>query len=119
VALGGRQPISDPAEAFEGRTALFVLKILKENPTHRWCRKMLDQVRLPASVHHHAHFRVGQRGGYDLNVWSSKKIGEKLDYMHNNPVTRKLVQEPGNWPWSSWRFYFRNDVSLLPMDPVL
>ena len=110
---------SQVLQKLEGRTALFVLKILKENPTQRRCRKMLEQARLPASVHHHAYFRVWQRGGYDLNVWSSKKIDEKLDYMHNNPVTRKLVDQPGDWPWSSWRFNFLNDRSLLPMDPVL
>ena len=27
-----------------------------------------------------------QRRFYDLNVWSSKKLQEKLDYMHRNPV---------------------------------
>ncbi|HEX5412820.1 MAG TPA: hypothetical protein VFZ27_13300 [Terriglobia bacterium] len=80
---------------------------------------MLDRVRLPATVHHHARYRVWQRRGYDFNVWSSKKINEKLDYMHNNPVARKLVERPGDWPWSSWRFYFLNDASLLPMDPIL
>jgi hypothetical protein len=26
--------------------------------------------------------------------------------MHNNPVKRGLVKEPGDWPWSSLRFYF-------------
>jgi hypothetical protein len=23
------------------------------------------------------------------------------------------------WPWRSWGFYFLNDASLLPMDPIL
>jgi REP-associated tyrosine transposase len=106
-------------QKLQDRTALFVLKNLKENATHAWCRKMLDQVRLPVTVHHHARFRVWQRRGYDFNVWSSKKRNEKLDYMHNNPVVRKLVDQPGDWQWSSWRSYFLNDTSLLPMDPIL
>jgi hypothetical protein len=38
--------------------------------------------------------------------------------MHNNPVKRGLVRQPGDWPWSSWRFYFLTDISLLPMDRV-
>ena len=42
-----------------------------------------------------------------------------LHYMHNNPVKRGLVKQPGDWPWSSWRFYFLNDASLLTMDPML
>ncbi|HEX5413160.1 MAG TPA: hypothetical protein VFZ27_15010 [Terriglobia bacterium] len=60
--------------------------------------------------------RVWQRRGYDFNVWSSKKIN---DYMHNNPVARKLVERPGNGQWPSWSFYFLDDASLLPMDPIL
>jgi putative transposase len=30
---------------------------------------------------------------------------EKLRYMHWNPVARGLVQEPEQWPWSSYRGY--------------
>lgn len=47
------------------------------------------------------HHRVWQRGGYDLNIWSEKKRREKLTYLHNNPVKRGLVLQPGDWPWSS------------------
>ena len=42
---------------------------------------------------------------YDFNVFSEKKIAEKLDYMHWNPVKRGLVPSPEQWPWSSYRFY--------------
>jgi len=38
--------------------------------------------------------------------------------MHNNPVKRGLVKGPGDWPWSSWRYYFLQDASLLAMDRV-
>ena len=62
--------------------------------------------------------RVWQRRGYDMNIWTPKKRDEKLNYMHNNPVKRGLVKHPGDWPWSSWRFYFRNDASLLAMDTL-
>ena len=40
----------------------------------------------------------------------------QLDYMHNNPVTRGLVNSPEDWPWSSWRFYYLEDASILRMD---
>ena len=29
------------------------------------------------------------------------------------------VAQPGDWQWSSWRLYFLNDASLLPMDRIL
>ena len=100
------------------RTAKYVLKNLRENLQLPWCRKMLAGVRLPRTVHDHAHFRVWQRRFYDMNIWSPGKRGEELNYMLNNPVTRKLVDKPGDWPWSSWRYYFLNDASLLTMDPM-
>jgi len=103
-------------QKLKDRTALLVLKTLKENTGHGWCRKMLATVALSPSVHHHAHFRVWQRRFYDMNIWTPKKRLEKLNYMHYNPVKRGLVIPPGEWPWSSWRYYFLNDQSLLAMD---
>jgi len=98
------------------RTANSMLRNLRQNLEFPWCQKMLARFELPPSVHHHAHCRVWQRGGYDLNIWSEKKGLEKLNYMHNNPVKRGLVAQPGDWPWSSWRFYYLGDRSVLAMD---
>jgi putative transposase len=50
-----------------------------------------------------AHF--WQARYYDFNVYSEKKRAEKVDYIHWNPVKRKLVSEPEEWPWSSARHY--------------
>jgi len=113
--------LADPSRLMQKlseRTANFILRIFRSNLTHPWCRKMLARFVLPPSVHSHAHHRVWQAGGYDMNVWSRKKLLEKLNYMHNNPVRRRLVSEPGEWPWSSWRFYYREDGSILRMDPL-
>ena len=51
-----------------------------------------------------------------MNLWSEKKHLEKLDYMHNHPVKRGCVKAPGYWPWSSWRFYYLADASLMAID---
>ena len=53
---------------------------------------------------------------YDFNVYSLGKIKEKLNYMHANPVIRKLVEHPKDWPWSSWAFYWRNEAGLISID---
>ena len=98
------------------RTANFILRNLRRNLDSPSCQRMLARFELPATVHHHAHYRVWQRGGYDLNVWSEKKRLEKLNYMHNNPVNRCLVKQAGGWPWSSWRFYYLGDASVLAID---
>jgi len=62
--------------------------------------------------------RFWQRRFYDFNVWSRGKLKEKLNYMHANPVMRKLVKHPKNWPWSSWSFYERGEEGLVRIDPV-
>lgn len=53
---------------------------------------------------------------HDFNVYTEGKRKEKLHYMHANPVKRRLVEHPRDWPWSSWRFYFGKDEALIPMD---
>jgi len=59
--------------------------------------------------------RFWQRRYYDFNVYSEKKLREKLDYIHMNPVREKLAQHPRDWPWSSWAFY-EGGEALLAMD---
>ncbi len=59
-----------------------------------------------------------QRRFYDFNVWSDKKLREKLDYMHRNPVQRKLVIHPKDWPWSSWSHYEKREPGLIRIDAL-
>jgi len=59
-----------------------------------------------------------QRRFYDFNVWSEKKLKEKLEYMHANPVMRKLVVHPKDWPWSSFSFYAKGEKGLIHIDSV-
>ena len=59
--------------------------------------------------------RFWQRRYYDFNVYSRAKVLEELHFMHANPVKERLVQHPGDWPWSSWCFYYRGE-GLLNMD---
>jgi putative transposase len=80
---------------------------------------MLNGLRLPPSVHSDSRYRVWERRFYPYGVYSEKKRLEKLNYMRNNPVKRGLVRSPGEWPWSSFRFYYLNDTSLLSMDKLV
>jgi putative transposase len=67
--------------------------------------------------------RFWQTRFYDFNVWTDKKRIEKLRYIHRNPVKRGLVTSPGQWPWSSYRWYLSgeegpvkiNDTDILVM----
>jgi putative transposase len=105
-------------KGLKAETADRILKTLRQNLQHPWCRKMLTRLRLPPTVHDQSRYRLWQRRFYPFNVFSEDKIQEKLTYMHNNPVKRGLVSSPGDWPWSSWRFYYLRDASILRMDPL-
>ena len=59
-----------------------------------------------------------QRRFYDFNVWSRRKVREKLEYMHANPVKRGLVLHPKDWPWSSWSHYAKRERGLIAIDAL-
>ena len=82
-------------------------------------RALVEQNELPFREELAALPQFWQRRFYDFNVWSAKKVREKLDYMHENPVTRKLVRHPREWPWSSWSHYYGEGRCLLQMDRVM
>ena len=54
---------------------------------------------------------------YDFNVYSAGKKSEKLNYMHANPVIRKLVKHAKDWAWSSWSHYGGAKGGLIRINP--
>ncbi len=103
-------------------TASTVLQVLKQRVSRamRGNRRQTSErqleFRFSGPARKAPHF--WQRRFYDFNVWSWRKRKEKLDYMHGNPVKRKLVEHPKDWPWSSWSFYAKGEAGLLRIDPV-
>jgi putative transposase len=58
-------------------------------------------------------YQVFQRRCYDHNCRTAEIVKEKIEYCHKNPVMRGLVSSPGEWEWSSYRWYQgRRDVPL-------
>jgi len=50
--------------------------------------------------------RFWQEGpGYDRNLIEPRRVLESIDYLHNNPVRRGLVESAISWRWSSLRMY--------------
>jgi hypothetical protein len=37
---------------------------------------------------------------------------------HHAAGARGGAADPWDWPWSSWRFYYLNDASIMAMDHV-
>ena len=61
-------------------------------------------------------FRFWQEGpGYDRNLQNPASVEAAMDYIHLNPVRRKLVTQARLWKWSSARFY-ESDGKLVDLD---
>ena len=56
---------------------------------------------------------IWQRRFYDFNVWTEAKRIEKLRYIHRNPVTGGLAEQPEQWEWSSFRAYAYGEAGLV------
>jgi putative transposase len=44
-------------------------------------------------------------GGYDRNVSNEQTLESMIDYIHHNPVRRRLCERATDWEWSSARWY--------------
>ena len=53
---------------------------------------------------------------HDFNVFTEGKRSQKINYMHENPVCRGLVDEPGEWRWSSYRHYLTGERGVVEIE---
>jgi putative transposase len=61
---------------------------------------------------------VWQRRCYDHNCRKNESVWEIINYCHNNPVKRGLVDTPGQWPWSSYRNYYGMNDCMIDIDRI-
>jgi putative transposase len=109
--------IGEPAKG----TTSTVIQVLKQRVSRRLRRRKRNaagQFGFAFAGSDDSLRRFWQRRFYDFNVWSLRKRVEKLHYMHMNPLKRKLVDHPRDWPWSSFSFYSDLKCGIICIDPV-
>ncbi len=57
-----------------------------------------------------------QKRCYDHNCRSTDIVREKIEYCHKNLVNRGLVNDPGDWKWSSYNYYHGETEVPIRMD---
>ena len=115
VIPNSRTKYSDIIRDFKKGVAFAVIKRLSNARNQNLLDKFsLNQVRRDGQRH-----SIWQRKYFDFNIFSEKKFLEKLEYMHNNPVNLKLVENPGDWRYSSWRNYYLGESSIISVDKLL
>jgi putative transposase len=58
---------------------------------------------------------VWQRSYFDFICRRTRDFSLKLEYIHRNPESAKLVQSPQEWRWSSYRHYAK--LGGVPIEP--
>jgi putative transposase len=53
---------------------------------------------------------------YDRNIITPTEFVEKLRYIHRNPVKEALVENPEDWPWSSFRHWQTGERGHLEIE---
>jgi putative transposase len=53
---------------------------------------------------------------YDHNCRTPETVREKIIYCHNNPLCGGLVTDPGDWEWSSYRWYMGDKRGVVQIE---
>jgi REP-associated tyrosine transposase len=51
-----------------------------------------------------------------IDLWTTRFVRQKLNYIHLNPVRAGLCKHPAEWKWSSYRSYFPHEPGSLPIE---
>ena len=54
-----------------------------------------------------------QQDNHPIEIWAFKVHGQKLNYIHHNPVESGFVTHPINWKCSSDGSYGNNNDTIL------
>jgi putative transposase len=57
-------------------------------------------------------------GGFDRNIVEPSTMLAMIEYLHQNPVRRGLVQRASDWTWSSAGWYAEQVPNGLRPDPI-
>ena len=62
-------------------------------------------------------YRFWQKGGgYDRNIIKENTLMDSVRYIHNNPVRKALVDEPGKWYYSSYNCWMNSVDEPIRID---
>lgn len=87
---------------FKRHTARKILNFLK----YRNAKTILDQLKFYKKSHkNHREFQLWQEGSCPKLIKDEKRLNERIEYIHQNPVKRGYVDEATHWGYSSARDY--------------
>ncbi len=89
--------------------ARWVLRFHKKNQTPQ-----LEQMATGQSKQPYRFWQAG--GGYDRNFVSRDTVRNVMNYIHINPVRRKLVVHPTDWYYASYKYWYTEQAGPIECD---
>jgi len=94
--------LSEQVGDFKSFTARKIIDFLHA----RGERTLLDQLASEKCAHKiDRSYQLWQEGSHPKQIISDEMMEQKLEYAHNNPVSRGYVEDPLHWRYSSARNY--------------
>jgi len=114
-----RSAKGDPAglmRDFKSFTSKNIISLIKNNSKESrkdWLLWMFER----AGKKKGNKYQFWQHHNHPIELWSSKVIKQKIDYIHRNPVETGFVTESEDWKYSSAR-NFADDHTVLEIDDI-
>jgi len=57
--------------------------------------------------------KLWQKRFYEEGIRDERMLMQKIEYIHNNPIRKKLVTSLDDYPYSSYHSYFGNNKNII------
>ncbi|MCT4665732.1 MAG: transposase [Flavobacteriales bacterium] len=117
--------LKEPAkllQSFKSSTAKAIIKAIQENDQEsrkEWMLWMLWMFKKAVKTYNKTgNYQFWRNNNKPIELWSNKVLEQKIDYVHNNPVTEGFVEKSHHWKYSSARNYMLDDFSIIHVNLV-
>jgi REP element-mobilizing transposase RayT len=109
-------PLADVMRDFKRQTSDRILRQLKVERDADVLQRLAGKVKHPEKQQ----YKVWEDDYNAKDIFSSDFLQQKMDYIHHNPCQPhwNLSKIPEDYIWSSARFYFTEELSIIPIDDV-
>ncbi len=114
IASSVNSSLSDILRDFKSYTAKKIIASIEENPRESRKEWLLHMFEFYAKGNsHNSKYQFWQQHNHPIDLVSSKFVDEKRQYIHENPVKARLVNEASNYIYSSANPFTRIKLEAL------
>ncbi|MEL6534947.1 MAG: hypothetical protein AAFQ98_06015 [Bacteroidota bacterium] len=98
--------LQDIVRDFKKFTSVSIVRSIQENPQESRKQWLLNMMRYAAKTSQkHEKYLVWEVGYHPVELSSNDMINQRLEYLHQNPVKERWVDQPEDYVYSSARDY--------------